>query len=442
MLATGVLTGGGLAPSVAAAADGGAGGTGGDGGTVITAAEIIGLGDYIRFSDKKDDGAIGGLIKATTADGGVLFVYCLDSGAAVVPGSAYHEAGRSDVPTLKGNPDAGKVSWILQHGYPAVTEGELGELVGGKLSKERAAGATQAAIWRITNHVTGVPFDSVGAKVADYLAAHAVDEPEPGASLSLAPGAVTGEAGSVLGPIGITSTGEPVGASLDPAAAAAGVVLTDGEGKVLSDGSGKLTRPTKNGDALFVKAPAGSPAGSATVTATASVPASAGRAMVSRDSQALLLASADASLATTATAKASWTAGGASPSPTATPTGTASPTAQPSPSTSPTATGGPTATGEPTTPGGSASPSGSANPNPNPNPDPNPKPTATPGDTSSPSAVPNPGAEPSGGTGGALAATGAGGGVRIAAGAGAGLLLAGGVLVLLHERRRRRRSGA
>ncbi|MFB9366228.1 thioester domain-containing protein [Kitasatospora sp. NPDC001664] len=319
MLATGLLAGGGFAPAAATAADGRPKGpTEAAAGTLITTVELT-ENDYIRLSGEKDDGAPGGLVKVTTSDGSTFLVYCLDARSDLRTGSLYRETAPSAVPTLKGNSDAGKVNWILQHGYPNVTEGELGELVGGTLSKNAAAGATQAAIWRITNHVTGVPWDSAGAELADYLASHAVDAPEPAAPLSLAPDTVTGRAGEVLGPMVIASTGDEVHASLDPAAVKAGAALTDRTGRVLSDGEGRLTHPAGNGEQLFVKAPADAEAGRAGITATASVPATKGRALVSPDSQDLLLVRGAGRIPVTATAEAGWTANDATPPPSESP---------------------------------------------------------------------------------------------------------------------------
>ncbi|MFJ7067047.1 thioester domain-containing protein [Streptomyces sp. NPDC101115] len=358
----------------------------------------------------KDDGAPGGLIKVTTSDGRVLYAYCLDSDSRTKRGATYREADRSAVPTLKGNPDAAKIDWILRHGYPAVSEDVLGGLIGAKLTKNAAAGGTQAAIWRLSNHVKAVPWDPAAAELADYLVAHAKDVEEPARPLVLAPGTVTGTAGSLLGPVRISSTGDQVGVSLDPAAVKAGVALTDRRGDVLSDDSGKLTRPAKNGEPLFVKAPAEAGAGGATVSATADVPA-AGRKLVSADSQALALLSGDR-IPVVAEAKASWTAVETSPSPTADPGESASsaPSGSPSGSASPTAPG--TTTG-PGTPGASA-------------------PASTPPTAGE--------ATPAAPEGSELASTGSGGALGFVATAAGGLAAIGGAVVLVHEYRRRFRT--
>ncbi|MFC8509610.1 Cys-Gln thioester bond-forming surface protein [Streptomyces sp. NPDC057131] len=412
-LASGMLLGG--AAATATAADGGAGGAGREG--VVGISYDLVEHDYIAHlyprPGGKDDGAPGGLTKVTTSDGRVFYVYCLDSDTKTKRGAEYREAGRSDVPTLKGNPDAGKIDWILRHGYPTLSKEVLGERIGAELDKNAAAGGTQAAIWRLSNHVAAVPWNPAAAKLADYLVAHAEDVGEPARPLVLAPGTVTGSAGSALGPIRISSTGNPVAASLDPAAVAAGVALTDREGTVLSDADGRLTRPAKNGDELFVTAPADAPEGSATVSATAEAPAEPGRKLVSADSQALALLSGDR-ISVAAEARVSWTAAEASPAPTADPGASASADPGQSASASPTAPGGTGGASAPGTPGGDASASA------------HPAPGAT-----TPSTAP---------AGSELAATGSGSVLGFVAAAAGGLAAIGGAVVLIHEYRRRFRT--
>lgn len=423
VLASGVLLS--AAATTAVAADAGSrAGDGGDGALVVKKATVV-ESDYITHVTEQEgesDGMVGGLIKVTTTDGRVLFTYCLDAATDLVDDAAYREAGRSEVPTLKGNPDAAKVDWILGHAYPTVSAEALGKLIGRKLSKGAAAGATQAAIWRFTNHVKAVPWDPAAAELADYLTAHATDAGEPAPSLTLSPGTVTGPAGSVIGPIRIGSTGDQVGVSLDPAAVTAGAALTDREGRVLSDADGKLTRPAKDGDALFVKAPSDPRQGGATVSAASSVPVRLGVKLVSAHSQALGLVSGDR-IPVTADAKAGWTAG-TSPSPTADPSGP--PTGDPSgpPTADPSGSAAPTEPGATTAPG---SPGASASTSPHP------------GGTTGP--------DPTGGVGSPadtgdseLAATGSGSVLGFVAAAAGGLAAIGGVVVLVHEYRRRFRT--
>ncbi|WP_158822136.1 thioester domain-containing protein [Streptomyces sp. NRRL F-5727] len=436
-LASGMLLGG--AAATAPAADDGAGGA--PDGTIVATSYRLVASDYIGDLDLPEggDGQVGGLLKVTTSDGRTLFAYCLDAATPTEDGAAYREAGRSDVPTLKDNRDAGKIDWVLRHAYPVVSEDALGELIGAKLSKGAAAGATQAALWRFSHQGKAVPWNPAAADLADYLVAHAEDAEEPVRPLSLAPGSVTGAAGSLLGPIGISTSGDRVAVTLDPAAAAAGVTLTDPEGTVLSGADGKPTRPAKDGDALYVNVPSDARQGGATVSATSLVPTRVGQKLVSADSQPLALVSGDR-IPVTADARADWTAA-ASPSPTADPSGSAS--AAPGHSTSPTAPGGATTT--PGTPGTSASASAG------PHPGGTTTTPATPGTSASASAGPHPGGTTGPDTtGGAtppptagdpeLASTGTGGVLGFLAAAAGGLATIGGAVVLLHEYRRRFRT--
>ncbi|MEU8517035.1 Cys-Gln thioester bond-forming surface protein [Kitasatospora sp. NPDC048722] len=434
VLAAGMLAAGGLGPVTASAAGGGSKGDAASA-TVLQSADLV-ESDYISFSGAEDDGSVGGLIRVTTADGATFVTYCLEASTPVLKGSLYHDGALSSVPTLKDNPDAGKVNWILQHGYPKITADELGKLVGGKLSRNAAAGATQAAIWRITNHVTGVPWDPVGAKLADYLASHAVDTPEPAVPLSLSPDTVTGKAGSVLGPVTITSTGDPVGAFLDPEAVTAGVTLTDRAGNLLSDSHGALTRPAKSGDPLFLKAPAGAAPGSGTVTATASVPAPVGRALVSSNSQDLLLVGGDGQLRVSASAKVEWTAADTTPPPTGSPEDPSDPGSGGEPEDP----GNTTEPEEPGTGGGTPAPSPSAAPSDSPRPSRTPEPTTTTSraaDAGPTSATDEPTGSATSSANGELARTGTSS-TATAAAAAAIALCVGTALVLTGLARRRR----
>ncbi|MEV7276651.1 Cys-Gln thioester bond-forming surface protein [Streptomyces sp. NPDC093111] len=409
MLASGLLVSGAATTAVAAEAGGGDA----DDGVVVVKKAALREGDYIAHvtePEGKDDGVPGGLIKVTTEDGDTLLAYCLDVRTAVKRGAEYREADRSEVPTLKDNPDAAKVDWVLRHGYPAYKPADLGKLTGLKLSENAAAGGTQAAVWRLTNHVKAVPLDPAGAALADYLVAHAVDTPEPVTPLVLDPETVTGPAGSVLGPITVGTTGDQVMAALDPAAVAAGVVLTDQEGNVVSGADGRLTQAVMDGESLFVKAPAGARPGTATVSATAFVPVPVGHKLVGEDSQALALVTGDR-VPVIRHAKVSWT-GGTPPSPTPTPT--SDPGGSPSPTASPTLppTASPTASGSP---GASAS--------------------------ADPSGTPGPDPTSSAGAGGSeLASTGSSGALGFVAVAAGGLAVIGALVVLVHEWRRRYRD--
>ncbi|WP_280688737.1 thioester domain-containing protein [Kitasatospora sp. GAS204B] len=338
MLASSMLVGGGFALAGAAVADGGTGGSG----AVATLQDGLKAGGHIKINDS-DWIAGGGLIVLKAADGTEFDTYCIDIHNETQQSAKYQESDWSGI-SLGTNPDAGKVNWILQNSYPQVSDlATLSKDVGGAtLSADQAAAGTQAAIWTYSDHLKAVPTDATAAALATYLISHATDVQQPTPSLTLSPAAVNGAPGALLGPITVASTGDSVAAQLDSASSAAGVVITDATGNVLSDKTGKLTKPAKNGDKLFVKAPAGAAAGSATITASTSAQVQSGRAFRSLNytpdhhSQTLILAGSQTDTVSAA-AKAGWTVTtpSSSPSTSATPTAPATPSAKPSSSAAP-----------------------------------------------------------------------------------------------------------
>ncbi|MEU8762991.1 thioester domain-containing protein [Streptomyces sp. NPDC048659] len=353
-LASGLLTCG------AAVADTGAGaGAAGDGVLVVGSHTVRGGRiAHVTQSGGPGDEVSGGLIELRSDDGGPVFGYSLHVREELKDGTGYRVGARSDVPTLKGNRDAAKVDWTVRHGYPAVPKEDLGRTLGRELSEEGAAAGTQAAVWRLTDHVQAVPEDPAGAALADYLVAHAVDVPEYFPVLFLDPDTVTGAAGSLLGPLTLGTAGDRATAALDPAAVAAGVTLTDAEGKALSDASGKLTAPIRVEESLFVKVPADARQGGATISLAGLVPTTAGAKYIDTGGRSVPLILALGDIPYTNQAKATWT-GGAEPSPTPTPTPTGTPTATPAPTPTVPATPSPSrSTAPPTTPATPTTPTG------------------------------------------------------------------------------------
>ncbi|WP_327066758.1 Cys-Gln thioester bond-forming surface protein [Kitasatospora sp. NBC_01250] len=306
MLTSSMMVGGGFVLAGAAVADGGTGA-----GATATLQDGLKFGGQIKINDG-DWNAGGGLIVLKNADGTEFDTYCIDLNMETKPHAKYQETAWSGT-SLATNPDAGKINWILQNSYPQVSDlHKLGSEVGvPSLDANEAAAGTQAAIWHFSDHVKAVPLDAGAATLASYLISHVQDVKEPAPSLTLSPSSVSGKSGSLLGPITVASTGNSVSASLDSTSSAAGVVLTDKSGNVLSDQSGALTKPVQNGDQLFVKAPAGANAGTATVSAKASADVQVGRAFTSlgytpsNHSQTLILAGTQTDTVT-ASATATW----------------------------------------------------------------------------------------------------------------------------------------
>lgn len=406
MLASSVMVGSGLALAGVAVADSGSG----------APATLTGLapGEFGSIKIGADNNpTTGGLIQLATG-AGTLDTYCINVHNETAESAKYQETDWSALssdqyssPTASAN--KGKILWILQNSFPNVSDlGVLAHEAGvGAFSKGQAAAATQAAIWQLSDGVAAEPVDGDAKKLTDYLIKSAVGDVTELNSLALAPTSVSGVAGALLGPVKVSSTSTSVDVSVDAASAGAGVVITDSKGKVLSGKDGKLLSPAKTNDTLFVKAPAGSAAGTATLSASASAVVKLGRVFVSADinvtkthSQTLILAGSSP-VTVKAGATASWTAAG--PTPTA---GASAPAASHSAS-------------------ASATPSGT--------------PTATPSQAATP--VPSSSSSPA--TTGGLAFTGGGGQTPLLAGiAGALVLIGGGAVFAMRRRGRHGRTAA
>ncbi|MFE9426233.1 Cys-Gln thioester bond-forming surface protein [Kitasatospora sp. NPDC006697] len=317
MLATSMAVGGGLAMAGAAAADSGSGASG----PVYDLQDGLKNGGRIGFTNSETV-LSGGLIRLTPhgAAGPEIDTYCIDLGKMTKEGAQYQETGWGST-SLQGNKDAGKINWILQNSYPHVTQLDVlaKEAKVDSLNLDQVEAGTQAAIWQFSDHLPAVPQDKKAAALTAYLVAKAADVTEPSPTLDLAPMQISGKSGGVLGPINLTTSASAVTVQLDATSAAAGVEFTDKTGNtVLSDKTGKLTAGGKSGDALYLKVPAGTPAGTATVTASSTTELQIGRAFTSlgytadKHSQTLIVAGSQP-VTVNATASASWTPNGPSP---------------------------------------------------------------------------------------------------------------------------------
>ncbi|MEU4077234.1 peptidase [Streptomyces venezuelae] len=248
----------------------------------------------------------GGLFEMKVEDGGRLQTYCIDFRTGAREGKKYKEVGWGES-SLHNNPDAGKILWILENSFPNVSVSALAEKAHVKgLSKETAAAATQAAIWRYSDKVDATPVNKQAAKVTEYLFNSATKVEEPKASLSLSPAAVSGKAGDRLGPIKVgTNPGAKAALSVVPGAPA-GIGVVDKDGKAVTKAG--------DGDEIFVDVPAGTADGTAQVKAEVSTKVPLGRAFVSikGKSQTMILAGSSDSTVT-ALSTATWAKKGAVP---------------------------------------------------------------------------------------------------------------------------------
>ncbi|WP_030210540.1 Cys-Gln thioester bond-forming surface protein [Streptomyces bikiniensis] len=247
----------------------------------------------------------GGLFEMKVENGGTLQTYCIDFRTNALDGKKYKEVGW-DQSSLHDNPDAGKILWILENSYPNVSVAALGDKAGVKgLTKETAAAATQAAIWRYSDKVDATPVDENAQRLTEYLFGSAAKVEEPKASLSLSPSSVAGKAGDRLGPIKVSTNAAETTLSVVPGAPA-------GTGVVGKDG--KAVTKAKDGDEVFVDVPKGTEDGTAEIKAEATTKVPLGRAFVSVEekSQTMILAGSSSSTVT-AEAAAAWAKKGAVP---------------------------------------------------------------------------------------------------------------------------------
>ncbi|MFI1102612.1 LAETG motif-containing sortase-dependent surface protein [Streptomyces melanogenes] len=252
-----------------------------------------------------------GLFQMVVDGGGTLRTYCIDIHNPTQPAAKYQETPWSGT-SLSGNPDAGKIRWILEHSYPQVNDlTALAKSAGlkGQLTNGTAAAATQVAIWRYSDHAQVDAVDAQAKDLADWLTKSAQNVGEPRASLTLDNPAVSGKAGSKLGPVTVHTNADKVSVTPSEELKAAGVKVVDK--------AGKAATTAKNGSQLFFDVPAGAQpgSGSLTVQATTQVPVGRAFASESKSQTQILAGSSDSTV--TAAAKATWAKQGAIPALTA-----------------------------------------------------------------------------------------------------------------------------
>jgi TQXA domain-containing protein len=148
LLATGLAAAGTVATAAAAPSGGG--------------ADVATLGDFIHYGrvaisgpqgDEQADGGTVGL----NMGGQSLAVYCIDLYHDTQAGVQYTETDWNKS-TLSGNPNAGKIQWILNNSYPDLSVSQVESETGVQgLTQDSAAAATQAAIWHYSDNVVATP---------------------------------------------------------------------------------------------------------------------------------------------------------------------------------------------------------------------------------------------------------------------------------------------
>lgn len=307
VVAVGLLTGAGAA----SAADGSV--VQSQGGASATLGGLKTYGQAVIHQDGSDLPVSAGLFEMFVDGGGMLQTYCIDLHNPTQKDARYQETAWSGT-SLGANKNAGKIRWILRNSYPQVNDlAALAEHAGvSGLTEQDAAAGTQVAIWRYSDDAD---VDAVGAraeKLADYLEKSARDLPEPRASLTLDPPAVSGHPGDLLGPVTVRTNADAVAVTPPTDAATSGVRIIDRTGKVITS--------AHNGSRLYFDIPEDAKdnrtsdgGGTAEVTVQASTTVPVGRAFTSESrSQTQILAGSSESTVS-ATATATWAEQGAIP---------------------------------------------------------------------------------------------------------------------------------
>lgn len=267
-------------------------------------------------------------LKITTGDGTqTAKAYCVELPTSLDHGKELEEVDWDDHPNrdTKFKENAGRINWILQNSYPALSVAEAGELYGiGGTKKSAVVVAAQAAIWHFSDgavlreqdstveneDLPGGHVDEQVYKAYKYLIDNAQDLDEPKPTLGIDPVELTGEAGKKIGPFTVSTTATEFVLTAD---LPAGVTLVDKDGKALevAQANARSAAPQQRISEFWVQVDQDAVPGEVEFTAAASAELRVGRLFVSakqgQQVQSLVIASSEASTVT-AKAKAKWTA--------------------------------------------------------------------------------------------------------------------------------------
>ncbi|WP_212910146.1 Cys-Gln thioester bond-forming surface protein [Streptomyces sp. TS71-3] len=267
------------------------------GGATATIGGLKTFGDAVIHDHGTNEKVSAGLFEMTVDNGGTLQTYCIDIHNPTQKDAKYQETPWSGT-SLNGNPDAGRISWILQNSYPQVNDlAALAKKAGAKtLSEQDAAAGTQVAIWRYSDKADVDAVSPAAEKLADYLEEHAQSVAEPKASLTLEPPAVSGHVGEKLGPVTVRTNAGQVTVTPPMDAAVSGVKIVDRNGKPVTT--------AVNGSQLFFDVPQSAQDATATLTVQASTTVPVGRAFASdtRSQTQILAGSSESTVSAAATA--------------------------------------------------------------------------------------------------------------------------------------------
>lgn len=280
------------------------------GGATATLGDLKTYGSAVIHNHGEDSWVSAGLFEMSVDDGGTLQTYCVDLHNPTQQDARYRETSWSGT-SLGTNKNAGRIRWILQNSYPQVND--LAALAGkagvSGLTEQDAAAGTQVAIWRYSDGADVDAADPKAEKLADYLQKTARNLPEPRASLTLTPAAVSGHAGERLGPVTVHTNADGVTVTPPADTAASGVKVVGKDGKPVTSAA--------DGSRLFFDIPKDGADGAASLTVQASTSVPVGRAFASdsRSQTQILAGSSESTVSATATAD--WAVKGAIPALTA-----------------------------------------------------------------------------------------------------------------------------
>ncbi|MFC6088202.1 thioester domain-containing protein [Saccharothrix lopnurensis] len=266
-------------------------------------------------------------LKITTGDGAqTAKAYCVELPTSLDHGKELEEVDwdKHPNPGTKFKDNAGRINWILQNSYPALSVAEAGELYGiGGTKKSAVVVAAQAAIWHFSDgavlreqdstvedeNLPGGHVDEQVYRAYKYLIDNAQDLDEPKPTLGIDPVELSGQAGKKIGPFTVSTTATEFALTAD---LPAGVTLVDKDGKALqlAQANARSAAPQQRISEFWVQVDRDTAPGEVEFTASASAELRTGRLFVSakrgQQVQSLVIASSEASNVT-AKAKAKWT---------------------------------------------------------------------------------------------------------------------------------------
>lgn len=273
-------------------------------------------------ADHEDIGA--SLISFELTDGTRLQMYCVEINTSIDKKHQMVEQPWDKYPNAESpfHENRDKINWILHNGYPVLSTDKLTQVLTDQgvtlkngIDKKEAISATQAAVWHFSdgtdldksNPLPKGPQDAKADVVAlyEFLTGEANvgigDQPTP--ALEVAPGDLSGEAGTRIGPFTVKTTGDidELTTNLPE-----GVRITD------VDGVEFTADKVKNGAQLFLDVPANATEGEGTFELKATANVDTGRLFVGENygkkkkTQSLIVATAEKS-EIVASAGGNWT---------------------------------------------------------------------------------------------------------------------------------------